>query len=468
MNPELAAARPRSLPPALTLGFAATLALACTWFVTHLPWLGVQNQVAVPIILTAWFMTITAGVARLPRARAIPVGLLAGLVSGLAGIVFFGTTLARPPTDSGVSPGVVPSAPLLVAGFLGLALAIGLVAGLVGRLIARPDAPDHPAPHALARFALLTALAVVPLITIGGLVTSTQSGMAVPDWPSTYGANMFLYPLGAHSQPGVYLEHAHRLFGAFVGVTAIVLLIFTLSVERRRWVRTLAAIVFGLVVVQGVLGGLRVWLQTRFFDGDPDGARRLGSTLAAVHGVLAQLTFGTVCALATVLSDHFRALMPGRPLADAAVARRAKFLCTGATHALILQLVMGAWFRHFRLNHPLWTHMGLSLVVFVLVLLAGFTLMSPALRASPVGRRTAPLGAGMVACVFVQFLLGWATYIWGSPAQLTPATVGEALLRTAHQANGALLLGLTASAFVWGKRLGRGLPARAATPAQTA
>ena len=64
-------------------------------------------------------------------------------------------------------------------------------------------------------------VAVAPLLFVGGLVTSTNSGMAVPDWPNTFGSNMFLYPLGPRAQPDVYLEHSHRLFGTLVGLATL-------------------------------------------------------------------------------------------------------------------------------------------------------------------------------------------------------------------------------------------------------
>ena len=68
-------------------------------------------------------------------------------------------------------------------------------------------------PH---RLAVLTTAATFLLILAGGVVTNTGTGMAVPDWPTTFGYNMFLYPL-SRMTGGVYYEHAHRLFGSLVG-----------------------------------------------------------------------------------------------------------------------------------------------------------------------------------------------------------------------------------------------------------
>src|SRR3989440_6766363 len=111
----------------------------------------------------------------------------------------------------------------------------------------------------LHRVALLTACATFPLIFMGGLVTSHGAGISVPDWPNSYGYNMFLFPprlwIG-----GILYEHTHRLMGTVVGMFAIVLALWAWRVESRRWVRWLATSVLLAGIFQGVLGGLRVLL----------------------------------------------------------------------------------------------------------------------------------------------------------------------------------------------------------------
>src|SRR5438477_1754678 len=111
----------------------------------------------------------------------------------------------------------------------------------------------------LHNLAVLTACATFPLIFMGGLVTSHQAGMSVPDWPNSYGYNMFLFPprlwIG-----GILYEHTHRLMGTIVGMLSIALTIVAWRIESRRWVRWLATSVLGAVILQGVLGGLRVVL----------------------------------------------------------------------------------------------------------------------------------------------------------------------------------------------------------------
>src|SRR5690349_6654161 len=112
MNGELGRVRGATIGPVLVGGFGATVAMACVWFVTHLPWFGLAEQVAIPVVLVAWLAALCAGAARVPRPRAIGVGIGAGFVSGLAGLVFFGSQLAKPANDAGATAGVVPQAPL--------------------------------------------------------------------------------------------------------------------------------------------------------------------------------------------------------------------------------------------------------------------------------------------------------------------------------------------------------------------
>src|SRR5215210_2008781 len=112
---------------------------------------------------------------------------------------------------------------------------------------------------ALHRIALVTAVATFPLIFMGGLVTSHGAGMSVPDWPNSYGYNMFTFP-PSRWVGGILYEHTHRLMGTVVGLCSIVLTVVAWRTEPRRWVRWLATGVLGAVILQGVLGGLRVVL----------------------------------------------------------------------------------------------------------------------------------------------------------------------------------------------------------------
>ena len=102
--------------------------------------------------------------------------------------------------------------------------------------------------------------ATFPLIWVGGLVTTYDAGMAVPDWPNTYGYNLFLYPWQTwlFGPFNVFIEHGHRLLGAAVGLIAIALVSVTWRCDSRTWVKSLAAATLVAVIFQGLLGGLRV------------------------------------------------------------------------------------------------------------------------------------------------------------------------------------------------------------------
>ena len=186
----------------------------------------------------------------------------------------------------------------------------------------------------LHRFAVFTALATLALLGIGGLVTSNGVGMAVPDWPNTYGYNMFLFP-PSKWVGGIFYEHSHRLVASGVGLLTTILAGWLWFAEPRRWLRWLGVIAFFAVVLQGVLGGLRVVL---FKD-----------QIGIFHAALAQLFFALVCALALFTSRWWMG-GAGSPLpADGAhgvmwANLRRLFLFT--TILVFLQLLLGATMRH--------------------------------------------------------------------------------------------------------------------------
>src|SRR2546429_639260 len=109
----------------------------------------------------------------------------------------------------------------------------------------------------LNRFVWFTALTTLLLIFSGGMVTSKGVGLAVPDWPTTFGYNMFLFPISKWIG-GVLFEHTHRLIASTVGFLTIILAIWLWRTEDRQSVKTLGLIAVAGVILQGILGGLRV------------------------------------------------------------------------------------------------------------------------------------------------------------------------------------------------------------------
>src|SRR3954466_15410976 len=182
---------------------------------------------------------------------------------------------------------------------------------------------------ALHRLALLTAVATFPLIFMGGLVTSHGAGMSVPDWPNSYGYNMFTFPPSKWIG-GIFYEHTHRLMGTVVGFCSILLAMAAWKWELRAWVRRLCYCVLGAVIFQGVLGGLRVVL--------------VQLDLAIVHACVAQAFF-CLAALTAVVTSKWWHLAEG-DLGNAG-GRRLVRVAWLAVLTIYLQLIAGALMRHY-------------------------------------------------------------------------------------------------------------------------
>src|SRR5215470_10580920 len=196
----------------------------------------------------------------------------------------------------------------------------------------------------LHRFAVFTACCTVLLIFVGGLVTSTESGLSVPDWPTTYGWNMFVFPYSKWVG-GIFFEHGHRLIASFVGLLTVVLTAWTWLKEKRAWVRWLSTAALAAVILQGVLGGLTVIFL-------------LPAWISTLHACLAQTFFCTVIALAVFGSPGWKR---GLPLVKShAESVPLQTLCAVTTGAVYMQLILGALMRH--------TNAGLAIPDFPLAL----------------------------------------------------------------------------------------------------
>ena len=190
-------------------------------------------------------------------------------------------------------------------------------------------------------FAVLVAAATGILIFAGGLVTSTESGLSVPDWPNTYGYFMFFFPL-EKMVGGIKFEHTHRLIASTVGFLILVLAGWLWRAEPRGWVRRLGYIALAAVIVQGILGGITVL----WYLPDP---------ISIAHASLAQIVFCLTMTIALVTSPGWtrayaapegtpprRSGRPG-PAPDDVILRRVAAATTGLIY---LQIVVGATMRH--------------------------------------------------------------------------------------------------------------------------
>ncbi len=280
---------------------------------------------------------------------------------------------------------------------------------------------DHSAsrrgrwPH---RLAIVTAAATLLLIFVGGLVTNTGSALAVPDWPTTFGYNMFLYPW-SQMVGGIFYEHSHRLIGSTVGLLTVALAVSLWLIDARRSVRVLALVAVVAVLTQGVLGGLRVVL--------------LQQPLAIVHGCLAQAFFALLVSLAVMTSPFWESCAAqNQQFPDARLGMLAR-----VTASLVyLQTVFGALLTHTG------TRLDAHLLCGVLVAVSASLLAAQVLRhhASRVElRRPALL---LLALLVAQLTLGLGVYLWRFTSVNEAMSAGLGLaLQTTHRVSGTAMLG---------------------------
>lgn len=181
----------------------------------------------------------------------------------------------------------------------------------------------------LHRYACLVAGCTLLLVAAGGMVTSTGSGLSVPDWPNTYGENMFLFP-PSKWVGGIFYEHGHRLIASTVGVLTIGLAVWLQRAEERRWLRRLGWTALGVVIGQGVLGGMTVLFN-------------LPTWISVFHACLAQTFFCIVISIAVCTGPTWRAGVREARIEPDARLRQTAF----ALFAVVfLQLFVGALMRH--------------------------------------------------------------------------------------------------------------------------
>ena len=340
----------------------------------------------------------------------------------------------------------------------------------------------------LHRVAIVTAVATFILICIGGLVTSTDSGLAVPDWPTTFGTNMFLYPLSktvsgflfsidpilqadlenavsseklrkaldrdknlvsenitistlepgqkwrivdADNQRtytairtggrldiyvhGILYEHSHRLIGSAVGILTVALALLIFIRDPRKWLKWVGAIALVAVIVQGVMGGLRV--------------EQLSRTLAIVHACLAQAFFALTGCLVLFTAREWSEPVPVRQTSDEARLRRLALLTTGFIY---IQLIFGAILRHTG------SRLDAHLLFAALVTIHIFLLTRRILTAHFYNKRLVSSALILSGLLILQLILGLGAYL---------AIFGEAMdaiavvaVATSHVSVGALML----------------------------
>lgn len=261
------------------------------------------------------------------------------------------------------------------------------------------------------------------------MVTSTNSGLSVPDWPTTYGYSMYSFPL-SKMVGGIFYEHGHRLIASTVGFLTIGLVVLLWRVDPRRWMRWLGVIGLGAVILQGVLGGLTVLYM-------------LPAPVSISHAGLAQAFFCLTVSVALFTSRRW--LAPVSPIVDDATLRRRSLTLT---ILIYVQIILGATMRHIgaglaipdfplAFGHvlpPTWTaqisvhfaHRMMALVVTAVIVTNVVYVWRRHGDASALLRPSIAL----VALVAVQVTLGG----------LVVLTAKQPIVNTFHVATGALVL----------------------------
>lgn len=434
--------------PAITIGFFAAVFMWMIAWVLHLPGIHVPTLAAVLLMLAALFGVCLNWVRSVPTPNRIKVGALAGGVAGLINLLILGSFLTEQPESTAdmadAANQLQPNALLVIAGSLVVSVALGLFAGFIVKRVQQPAASGDTW---LSRMGWVTALTYLPLIAVGGLVTSTDSALAVPDGFTTYGALSVLFPIKLMAEPRIFFEHSHRLFGTLAGITTLVLLVRVLMSKNTKLPKVLSVLLFLSVCLQGYLGYRRVADQS--------------TPLAIFHGVFAQLVLAAACCTAIALSARWKNTL----LDDEhrAVARRTRMLMALAFLALFLQLGLGAVTRHLKSSHAMMTHAAFAFVIVSLLVIAGSYCIR--LGKSDAGAKgIRPFGAIIHGLVVLQFTLGWAVLglTWkGEPKNLptsdqlasAPPPDIMALVPTAHQLIGALLFASVSCGLFWAIRL---------------
>ncbi len=455
-----------------------------------------------PLLLALILTVMLVGAVRSGMTSGLKSAVGALLIAGGVNILLVGSIVSAralpetPAAAAAETSRVIVSALIWIPGSLLVSALIGLIGGGIGSFFHRPDEGTTPTDRTLVAHAALgrvTMATTFCLIAVGGIVTSTGAGLAVPDWPSSFGYNMFLYPY-SRMVGGIYYEHAHRLIGTLVGLQTLVLCCviwfskrsgvgralrlaggacpecgyqlrragatecsecgIALNAQELAWlsrtaggeasplrrrllrIRWVAVAALCLVILQGSFGGLRVVIVNEY-----------GHTLALVFAVVHALTAQIFLAVMTVLTWMlFRAIARPRPeVGD---------FCRGLALALAIsifgQTLLGALTRHFHYGWSLLAHILFAIVVVALALAVGFWLLTLAERFAALRRRFMLPGTFLVAVVVIQAGLGgvvwWVTTRYDQVQQTTSPAI--AAVTSAHVVFGAALVVLSVWALL--------------------
>jgi heme a synthase len=280
-------------------------------------------------------------------------------------------------------------------------------------------------------YALFTAFATFLVIIAGALVTSNEAGLAVPDWPTSF--HTFRMP---HMVGGVLYEHGHRMIAGFTVLLTLGIVIVTLAVDRRRWMKKLAIAGFATIVVQAVLGGITV-------------LNFLPPAVSTAHAFVGQTFFCIAVVIALLTGRQFT----GEVERTAIDRRRPSLIALTQLSVLILyiQLILGGMFRHKGMSWE--PHVLNAVLVTIILTWTSIRVLSYYSQIDSL-RRPAIL---MLGLLMGQLCLGFMSFltkiVWGhNAAQPQEIMVWSTV---AHVATGALLL---ATAVVLAVQVWRQVP----------
>ncbi len=432
---ELATQPPAGLCGAvLPVGMATAVAMWTAGYIARLPFVEASPVVLFFVLVAVLLMGGRFAASR--HSNRIRAGIVCGATAAILDLLVLGSFVI----PEGQEVSIVRMISLGMSFLFFIAICISLaVLGAASR-----KAGSSTRDQGVELMAWTAFSATLVLVGIGGLVTSEEAGLAVPDWPDSFGGNMFLLPL-SRMTGAIYYEHAHRLFGALVGLVTVSLAVYLWCSSSSRWLKALAALAVVQVIVQGIFGGLRVTEvdSTTVIDGTVSqwDESSLSLLLRVVHGVDGQFFLALLAVILTLSASNWRTATGG--CSD----RYDRWGSVVLALLLSAQLLLGALARHISRDWVLW-HLGGGFVVLAVVVFLGVRGGLPSMAAP-----RARIGVLLVIATTGQVALGFATLaVTSGQVRIASSGVTETLVATTHQTLGAVILALAASLLCWAFR----------------
>ena len=411
---------------AIPVGIGATVSMWSAGYLCRLPFIE-----APPWLLFFLLVMILIVAGRVTASRSCDrfrSALMTGAIAGVIDLLVLGAVLV--PEGDSTSSVVVSASTFILACMVLAALGAATTPG-----------GSSTAERGVESITRTAFWATLMLVGIGGLVTSEEAGMAVPDWPGSFGNNMFLLPL-SRMTGAIYYEHAHRLFGSLVGLVTLSMAIYSWRFARRRSLSWLGLIASVQVVVQGILGGYRVTeaKSVEVVAGQVTESVESGLSLLlrVVHGIHGQIFLAVLAVMATLAASSWRTEAP--QVGHRSWARASRWLLV----LLLCQLLLGALSRHISRSWVVPHLIGGFLALLAVIVVGAM------IGHDSNSRTRSRLGVALILATMTQVSLGFMTLAaTGSEVRSASSGVSETLLATLHQSLGAVILSLSAALLCW-------------------